>query len=176
MFRKAMFENITPEVVKFHQDSYFDYVNPEDLNYLQLNATREQLRFLIIGTDSEEDQIDFALRDSLGTVPIIPYRDGFIYTSFDGKTLVCIGALAESPSLTSAKTTKTTNIKVCLADELAPNALSLYDNFNDGVTLYTALYFPYVKKIGEHALGGQDCFIFHNNYLTDLDWREAQEP
>lgn len=154
------FDDITiDDAVKFQQETYFsvDENNNTVLNIAKMEEARADVLKDLTG-GSKEQYNNFLLLDK---VPVLKYKDGFIYTTKDGESICCTGCIADEDNIIF---TRDACDLVCIADEIETDAFAIKD-FGEPLTLFSSLYLPFVKsgKLPEHSLLSQIGNIYCNN-------------
>ena len=157
------------EAVKFQNENYLIRNDEGEVvfNITQMNVYRKEMLDAITGGSKEQFDNILTLREPRK----IYSPDGFIYTSFNGKDLVCIGAIADAENFSSSHLMY--NL-ACIADKIGESAFAI--DSDKPVTLFEYITFPFLKPHGlpAHSMRNQIAtdIIFADN-LTEKECLDA---
>ena len=159
------------DALKFEEENY--YVRDEkgvSLNITRMEECRKEMLDALTG-GSQEAFNNMLLLDE----PKPLYSpDGFIYTTYNGKDLVCIGAIADEENLYKADDFYDL---ICIADEVAAGAFAIDvdDEYDTPVTLFNSITFPFLKPHGlpAHSMRGQEVGEVDAANLTEKECLDA---
>ena len=127
------------------------------INYRNIKQRRAEILEELTG-GSKEQYKAYVL---MGMVKTIEDEDGFLYTTHDGETILCVGAIDDPTyraNFNSGTFIESLNM-LCIADSLADGALSPTFNSNGDLTsgfMLNSIKLPFCKNIGKSAFKNQE--------------------
>lgn len=156
------------DALKFQNANYIVTNNAGGV-YLNINRIEDCRKEMLDDiTGGSKEQFDNIL--ALGKPKLIYCPDGFIYTSYNGEDLVCVGAIAEAENVYSTSAMYTL---VCIADEIDESAFAI--DFDKPATVFDAITFPFLKPhcLPPHSLRGQEAIEIDADNITDEEFFDA---
>ena len=158
------------EAVKFQNENYLIRNDEGEVvfNITQMNVYRKEMLDALTGGSQEAFNNILAL----GEPKPLYSPDGFIYSTYNGKDLVCIGAIAaEVENFSSSHLMYTL---ACIADEIGESAFAI-DDYDKPLTIFDVIIFPFLKPHGlpAHSMRGQEVGEVDAANLTEKECLDA---